>query len=584
MDNKPISDLHCHPSLKPFGNNEINTIWENYSNKEPKKLFKKVSVRKWMINVVLKKMATYSQSNLDSCFIGNNRLVFCSIYPIERPFLKPNRPFNTGTRLHGLILRMIFKRKEEKRSFDIDKKIVALLTGISIQHAASLIDPIHDDTINTIDYYNDYLQEYNYLLEANNTKSNKTIQGKQPEFKLVKNYNDFIEKKADNVVCGIVTIEGMHGLGVYRKNDLFYTESIDDLPIEAQNRLKKSFTDNVNAIKQEEFPPFFITFAHHFNNLLAGHAKSFMDAKGTFDPGFSNIFDQKIGEDRGISDFGIELINNYLLSRANGQRILIDLKHMSIRSRKMYYTILESRRQANDALQENVPVIISHSAVNGISTFKKALDNLDSYALDKDAYVSQWDINLTDEDIVEIFKSDGLIGVCMHDGRMPGQRFRKKLKKAKKDKELINKLHVQMFLTNVFHIVKVNLAYIRKENETRTTSKIDEIEAWKTVCLGTDNDGIIDPFDNYNTAAHLPLFRAKIVETLTNYVLPQNSGYNVLNLPSENEFSLQELDDLMINQPFVDAMDKVFYNNTDAFLQKYFSKHYLTQTEADLIL
>jgi len=177
MTNKPISDLHNHPSLKPFGNpSEINTLWEDYNNKQPKDYFKGISIRKWIINIVLTKMATYSQSNLDSCFKGHNRLVFCSIYPIEKPFLKPNRPFKNSKRIHRSILKFIFRKKFDKAAITVDKKIVSLLAGISLKTAGRLIDPIHDNRIETIDYFIDYINEYHYLLEANGSQSSTFVE------------------------------------------------------------------------------------------------------------------------------------------------------------------------------------------------------------------------------------------------------------------------------------------------------------------------------------------------------------------------------------------------------------------------
>ncbi|WAC02520.1 hypothetical protein N7U66_02055 [Lacinutrix neustonica] len=141
-----------------------------------------------------------------------------------------------------------------------------------------------------------------------------------------------------------------------------------------------------------------------------------------------------------------------------------------------------------------------------------------------------------------------------------------------------------MFLTNVFHVVKVTLEYIRNHNKSSNTLPIDEIEAWKTVCLGSDNDGIIDPFDNFKTAADLPAFRAACCQALNDYVLPEYQGYNVVSLPNEHQMTLQEIDALMINQPIVEAMDKVFYDNTHAFLKKYFTKQYLGQEASDFIV
>ncbi|WP_156133071.1 hypothetical protein [Lacinutrix sp. Hel_I_90] len=132
MDTKPISDLHNHPSLKPYGNaTGIKSIWDFFKTKKPKDYLKQISIRKWIITIVLKKMDTYSQSNLDSCFEDhNNRLLFCSVYPIEKPFLKPNRPFKDSTALHRFILQIIFRKKRDSKSIGIDKKIVSLLAGI----------------------------------------------------------------------------------------------------------------------------------------------------------------------------------------------------------------------------------------------------------------------------------------------------------------------------------------------------------------------------------------------------------------------------------------------------------------------
>ena len=137
----PIADLHCHPSLKPNGNSEINTIWNDSNNKKPFQLFKSISWRKWLVGGILKTMATYSQSNLDKCHIGMNKLLFCTIYPIERPFLKPDRPFKNSKWFHRQILKSIFGKKLKRK---VDTKIIQALTGIDENRIKAYLESVYN--------------------------------------------------------------------------------------------------------------------------------------------------------------------------------------------------------------------------------------------------------------------------------------------------------------------------------------------------------------------------------------------------------------------------------------------------------
>lgn len=469
---------------------------------------------------------------------------------------------------------MIFGKRIKRK---IDRKIIQLLTGISNEAAESYLHEIYES--GTINYFDDYRREYQYLKESNRSKSTNEEFNVQPVFELVGNYEEYLEKKAANIICGIITIEGMHALAQYDKSDLFEKESIADL--EPQNRiaLENSFKDNIQEIKTSEqfqYKPFFITFSHHFNNLICGHAKSFADATSSIKPGFADVFDQKKGMNKGISTFAKELIVDHLLSRENGPRILIDTKHMSLKARDDYYGIVKKFQQRGDA----VPIICSHTAVNGIATREAAGKQPDINRYEKKAYVSKYDINLTDQDIEEIWDTDGIIGICMHDGRMPGGKFKKyfkRISKMFKSKESKKRIHGQMFLTNVFHILKVNLNHIRKLNRENPNANIEERQAWKTISLGTDNDGIVDPFDHYNTAAKLRDFKLKLIDSINWNDKPYMKKYKILSLPSEHPFTQDELKDLMLGLTPEEIADLVFYDNTHRFLSTYFTTTYLNR-------
>lgn len=570
---KPIIDLHCHPSLKPNGNQKVTDIWEAFENKDAKALFKNVSLRKLLVGGIVKNMAVYTQSNLDNCYKGTNRIVFAAIYPPERPFMKPSRPFVGPTAVQRTLLRWIFGKKVNR---EVDNRIIQMLTGFSEVRAKRFIDEIYDSE--TVDYFNtDYVEEYCYLKDSHLTSSKSDDFPIKPKFRLIKNFEEYSSNTNDFQVMGVVTAEGMHALASYRNSDLFTKENIEALEPDEQKRLKESFKTNIRRVKDAtefEFPPFFVTFSHHFNNLISGHAKSFADAKNRIVPGFRDVFDQSNGLNAGITEFGKELIKDHLLSRENGPRILIDTKHMSLKSRDDFVGIIDEMRSAGDT----VPIICSHTAVNGIPTRADAAAHVDLNKHDKKSYVSRWDINLTDEDIREIFDSDGVIGVCMHDGRMPGGKFRKLLKQNSRklvSDEPVKRLHTQMFLTNIFHILKVNLDHIRALNRENPDMDIPEKEAWKTICLGTDNDGIVDPFDHYSTADRLDDFKLRTAKALELNSKDYMRKYRVLSLPSQKPFLDSEMADMMLGFTPEEVSDMIFSDNMMRFLSTYFTRTYL---------
>ena len=380
------------------------------------------------------------------------------------------------------------------------------------------------------------MKEYQFIEDSHLSVSTNDKYVYDPSFKLVRNFEEFSAIKSSHILAGIITIEGMHALANYRNEDLFNKETIDDLEDEHRINLENSFKKNINRLKdvsKTKFTPFFITFSHHFNNLISGHAKSFADSKNKTIPGFSNVFNQQNGLNLGITNFGKELIEDYLLSRNNGSRILIDTKHMSLKSRDDYFEIVQKHWENGD----KVPIVCSHTAINGIPTRNEAALRNDTNKLDENSYVSRWDINVTDQDIQEIFDTEGILGICMHDGRMPGGKFKRLLKDFKKgmyiSRESVNRLHAQMFLTNIFHIVKVNLQHIRAKNSANSGPKIDEKMAWSTMCLGSDNDGIVDPFDHYNKADGLDEFQNRLPKAIKLNFKPYWKKFRIISVSNE---------------------------------------------------
>jgi hypothetical protein len=77
------------------------------------------------------------------------------------------------------------------------------------------------------------------------------------------------------------------------------------------------------------------------------------------------VLDQNFGINEDVTELGKFVIEQLLDNSGGKRRILIDSAHMCYKLRRWYYDYL--------ALQvEKIPVIISHTAVNGIATMALA--------------------------------------------------------------------------------------------------------------------------------------------------------------------------------------------------------------------
>jgi len=553
-----ISDFHTHIALKAANNEDIQDIWERRLNKPPKKfLFFFNALRKLALDKYYNEYATYTQCDLGNCVDGQVRLINCALYPIERQYIHRRNLFV------WLASSFSFFRKKFPFIQLFNKKrnllvmMVRVLQGTSEKKAIAIWDE-QKNIDDYIDYFEDYKIELDHLKQVHN------IYPANPDyalkvFKLVKNYKELKDNLENpDVISGIVSLEGIHGLGKYKFRHLFKKASIDDLTNEDRTSLLQYINLNLRRIKENDYTPLYITISHHYNNLICGHVKSFN--------GFITLlFKQKRGMNLPITNSGKEIIENMLARNADIKRILIDIKHMSVQARKEYYQIVRVKNENRNLIIEElgIPIISSHSAVSGVKTWDEAEKVGCEKKDDKYSYVSRCDVNLCDDDIIEIYESDGMIGVLMHEGRMPGKLYKKNIRNTSGKKKRI--LQIQLFLTNVYHIVQVI--------EQRLAH-----DGWKVITLGSDMDGLIDPFDDYKNAGSLMRFRNDVYTYLDTYS-EQSKGFRIKNILANTdgsvEFSSEEIDTLNHSKSVSDVVDGIFYKNSDRFLSKYFTNDYL---------
>ena len=360
---KSYIDLHCHPSLKPYGKSfKYEPPKQNRLNSGRKNSIWHYSPPNFLerqVNRVLT-LTKFTQTDLTALAKAGCNVAVISLYPFEKHFLKDKM--------------LGFKF--------IPDLLVNLAAGVSQKRI--------DNLRNHSSYFQDLKDEYAYYMQLHNMA--QIIDGVTYTYRLVNSYSD-IENNINTstpdrkIISLANTIEGAHAFETGLDKD---KNTADETTV----------LNHIDLVKNWEHRPFFITLAHHFYNEICGHARSI---------GIGLIKKQQNrGLNSDITELGFKVIDK-LLDNSENKRILIDIKHMSTASRKTYYQLLESK-YAN----ENIPIIVSHGAVNG----KRSIVEWEASDSKLSKTFSDVDINFYDSEILRIAKSKGIFGLQLDERRI----------------------------------------------------------------------------------------------------------------------------------------------------------------------
>lgn len=476
MENKHI-DLHCHPSLKPFGksfsyatqywgNNpeshlKYNSIWRD----DPPTTADKIS------NIFLS-VTKFTQSDFQTFYKGKGKVILVSLGPMEKGLVLGKN----GTGITGRLLRNF-------------------ATGVSIERIKYLqkLD----------DYYVDLIKEYDYFDQLNNKEV--TFEGNRVKYKIVSDYAEIDNTDSDTIYV-ILTIEGCHVLNTLING----RATLNDVKTK------------IRQIKQWQHRLFFVSLAHHFENGICGHAKSFPN-------GLAKFFNQKPDTSIGISEnLGYPIIRE-LLSKENGKRIYIDLKHMNALSRKEYYSFLETE-YTNEFNDKKIPLIVSHGSVNKLSSS-------DNFSLDS-SILKENEISFFDDELIKISSSNGIFGIQLDERRLrpkskiPFKNIRFSTRRMKRYRSKFVWLQIQY------------IAELLDKNGHN---------AWDLQAIGSDFDGIINPLNGFWTSSDIESLREYLLIHCNKY-LKTNSWRN---LQEKNQLSSETI------------IGKFMYLNAEQFLKNY---------------
>jgi len=492
-----FSDLHCHSTLFSFNRGYADTWYERYFPVFP------------------------AQGNFAQLARGKVRVVMVSVYPIEQGFVTA-RSLLLGT---GNITDLIAK----------------VVVGMPKKRVNEIQDYNHD-------YYHDLVTELNYLQVSADPVTQKVFispfKRKKFRYRIVSDFNDLKTllnldagfnpgPACEDTIAVVLTIEGAHSLGVGQRNTLQWDT----------NDLENKLRDNITKLKKAGPPgkegawcPFFITLSHHFWNQLSGHSVSLWEI-------IRKVLDQRPGINNKITEPG-EFVVNELLNSDSSRRILIDCAHMSINVRRWYYDYLSKR-------SDTIPVIVSHTGVNGIATMAAAEmhgdpDNIHDVAdelYSKSTEFNPWDVFLTDEEIMIIHRSGGIIGLNLDQRIMMGKKTLDEIKKLARFKSADDALAIWIrpLLKQILHIAGHILS---------VTGQAEMI--WDNISMGSDFNGMITPIKAFKNAGKFPALNETMFTELKKL-----SG-NEVTLVGKSEADIMEI------------TDKIMWKNNLKFLEKHF--------------
>ncbi len=613
MKNKPnFADLHCHTTLRVF---------HKFSTRKEKKFFR-ADAHPWTIMPSRKKAKrkglrakNYAQSDFVRLQEGGVRLVFATIYPFEQGYTlidEKDVNGNTHTRFRlGAVASAAMGISPSRLNYLEDpdynyweefiKEHIFICRGSGLLYQAQHIADfeaqndeigatleVGDNDIGAAETIPKTKNRY-WIVADNPHNAAQHLKAQDTAYQGNKNYQfqDFDTaqknlKETNNDMVVVLNVEGAHFLTLNRDTRL------KNAKIDRQEIFRR-----IEILKQLDPPIFYITPAHHFDNLIMSHAKSIPDMTELPPQKRRNlwaIFLKSILKeiqltptqkgnlnqmddltDKGISALGEEILlellhlekqNNLLKTLSKkGRRILIDTKHMSATARRDFYQQIILPYNQDKVLEDRIPVLATHSAYSGVPTLQEMIqgyakeNNTGNPLINKIPSYLSWNINLADEDIRVITQSGGLIGLNFEQ-RVVGVPYN-----ALRDDFGVGRRAFQKEIAwqkIMAHQIKGMVNAVKADSLHQYTPHGWSI--WNVICIGSDFDGGIDPVNNYTTAEHFTDFRQDLIKEI-------------------NAWTNAEKQDFGLTSPEVieEIVQKICFKNLYDFFIKHFEKNYFKQ-------
>lgn len=494
-----FADLHLHPTLYSF-----NRMRNHPEEDDPERF------HPWhdqpTDSAALERGdrgSTYTQASVARLVHGKCRIAFASITPIEKGFFVGDTEGATETPWAAEALKLVsgatvvrslrhLVRSDTDSALGELTKILRnrgplrrMLQRTFLKYGPARIRHFFSEEF---DYWDEFQREYEFLASKSGSVSSGQVdlasdgwEEVSGTYRLATDADELREivENSDDVAI-ILTIEGGHTFSI----------APDQQPVSESVMMER-----IDALKALEHPLFFLTLAHHFDNGICGHAHSLIDIG-------QHVMNQAPRMHEGFEPgLGMRVLRKLLaldddLRDTGERRILIDVKHLSPRSRQEFYDVVRTVNGGDDA--PDIPVIASHAGFAGVRDLDEMIANQDreNDHWHRGPYYA-WGINLSHEDVATIHDTRGVIGLCF-DQRICGI----------KPKEAVpREAWIHPMLQQILGIVDVVWLDERRSRE-------DRLKVWDIVGIGSDFDGMIDPVSAYPTVSHFQVWADDLHEQL----------------------------------------------------------------------
>lgn len=488
-------DIHINGSSKPYNSR---TSEMDYNIWEP--IYHECGYERssQVMQAAGRPLPKHSQSHFEALAKGGVRISCMSLSPTERQIIIGSNYYNEKNKkatiscLTGIVANQLFLRQKE------------------------------------IDYFSDLINNIQYLKRFENRPY--YIGGFGYYYNLLRKKADIDSIVSDPDRLGVIlTVEGGHALGhsIYINEGITSLEEYRALILKNVKRLKGLLPVSDNSDEYIQTPIMWMSLAKTYENGLGGIANSMSKAE-------LSVFGKPNDLNDGPSDLGKEVIE--LLISRDGHRILVDIKHMSLKFRKYYYQTVERA----SILGEQIPVVCSHCGISGLGWKKNFYKKRDDDSKNNNSYLNHWQQNLSSDDIQRIHNSNGLIGITLDKYVLGGRLAKNEIENTVAGTVQRRKACVKLFLANVFTVV----------------DKVGKASAWNIVSVGSDFDAMREPLEPYPSAEYLPDLASDIQEFLER---PEDIG---------SLFTAKRIKELMYSYSAAEITEKIMSRNAIEFIRK----------------
>ncbi|HZV70801.1 MAG TPA: hypothetical protein VFG10_14700 [Saprospiraceae bacterium] len=365
-----------------------------------------------------------------------------------------------------------------------------------------------------------------------------------------------------------------------------------------QTTLSDELIRNIKSVKALDPPICMMAISHLAYNGMTGHSVAWdqggfinnLIARRNYgirvsnDPSYRKQWEGAFFSVPGVNTFG-KLVIDSLISKTNGHRILIDLKHSAPSTRQYFIdSILVQKINTNQQIKDTIYPICSHCGVNGFPRMYGS-PFVNEYNITRAPfvhYIYPFAINLYDEEIEQICRYNGIIGIPLEQ-RILGSYINKLeirspkislhgVEKKNKEQNIQRWNYVKRYLRFLFMtdrpLLEDAISYTVNEMGLDTSrsshplkaykeileviykdyksaepflynvfhvidhSNKDRVRAWNHVCIGSDLDGLVDPIDICPTASQYPKFKNRLKQFIPIFLKMRQ----VMNMDEKSNF------------------------------------------------